>query len=433
MRRGVKVVGVVAVAGLASVAGWAAVAQAGGGMMGSPPGMGPHHAPDGGVGGGHGGGMGGGLGGMGGGHMPAPDGRGAAMHLARAADADRSGDVAAEEWTAFKASLGADANGVVTFDALAAALPLPPLPPGVTLDSARRDEMLLRAFDQDGDGFVTTADLDALFALLDTNGDGALTPDDAPEGGGHHGRPGDAGGPDPSDEAAAGCRVGDPRKAGFLLARAADADASHDVTADEWTAFLATLGADADGVVSLDALAAALPAPPHAPADPTDTAQRDAALTRAFDYDADGAVEISDLESLFAMLDRNDDGSASKSEAGRPKPLHGPARRAGMALFRAADADDSRDVAGEEWAAFLGGLGADENGVVSLDALAAALPAPRHRADSSDTTKRDAALVRAFDRDGDGVVTVADLQALFDMVDANADGALDQTELRPKR
>jgi Ca2+-binding EF-hand superfamily protein len=415
MRRGVKVVGVVAVAGLA------AVAQAGGGMMGPPPGMGPQH-----------GGMGGGpVGGAG--PKPAPDGRGAAMALARAADTDKSGDVTADEWTAFMASLGADASGVVPLDALAAALPLPPLPPGVTVDTAKRDAMLLRIFDLDGDGSVTTADLDALFALLDTNGDGALSKDDAPAGGGHHRGPGGVKDPDPSDEAAAGCHVGDPRKAGFLLARAADADASHDVTADEWAAFLATLGADADGVVALDALAAALPAPPHAPADPTDTTQRDAALTRAFDYDDDGAVEISDLESLFTMLDRNDDGSASKSEAGRPKPLRGAARRAGMALFRAADADDSRDVTGEEWAAFLGGIVADENGAVSLDDLASKLPAPRHAADSGDTAKRDANLVRAFDKDGDGVVTTADLQALFDVADANADGALDPTELRPKR
>jgi hypothetical protein len=52
---------------------------------------------------------------------------------------------------------------------------------------------------------------------------------------------------------------------------------------------------------------------------------------------------------------------------------------------------------------------------------------------SGDTTERDQRLTHAFGRDRDGVVTKADLQAIFDMADGNADGALDQTELRPKR
>src|SRR5438309_697155 len=95
---------------------------------------------------------------------------------------------------------------------------------------------------------------------------------------------------------------------GMLLAAAADADKSHDVSAAEWTAFLAVVDPDGDGVVDMTALAAALPAPPHGSAPSADK------LLRLFDQDQDGTVTTKDLDAVFALLDPNGDGAASQGE-----------------------------------------------------------------------------------------------------------------------
>jgi hypothetical protein len=109
-------------------------------------------------------------------------------------------------------------------------------------------------------------------------------------------------------------------------------------------------------------------------------------------------------------------------------------RRAAGALFRAADADDSRDVTADEWSAFLAGLVVDADGAVSLGDLASKVHGPRFpHGEADDPSRRDRALTHAYDRDGDGVVEVSDLQAIFDLADANADGALSRDELRPRR
>lgn len=270
-----------------------------------------------------------------------------------------------------------------------------------------------------------------------TNSDGATTDDtgaadDAPPpecGGGHGGGSGAGGGAGRHR----GPKPGDPRGLARLLAAAADTDASGDVSADEIAAFLESLGADESGAISVETLVALFPPPPEDA--PEDAAERLAErLATDLDHDADGAVEIEDLEWFFSILDADGDGAASADELTPPKPLKGRARRAALALARAADADDSRDVSAEEWQAFLDGLVVDEEtGAVSLDDLAAKLN-PRHSApEGADTTKRDAKLVKGFDRDGDGVVEVEDLQAVFDELDFSADGALTKREAKAKR
>ena len=349
-----------------------------------------------------------------------PKGPSPAMLLVMAADADRSHDVTAAEWSAFLASLNADANGVVDLTALAAALP--PAPADAPADG------LTRLFDVDRDGSVTLGDLGAIFSHLDSDGDGALSsaelaPPAPPEGGGHDGPP-PQGGPGGHDHAPP-C---DAKKGAMLLARAADADQSHDVSSDEWTAFIAQLDPDGDGVVDLSALAALLPAPPHgAHGDPA------AMLTRALDQDQDGTVTVTDLAAVFALLDPNGDGAASMGEVKSQarKVMKGGAKKGAMGLLRAADADADKSVSGEEWAAFLDGIATDESGAVSLDALAEAIHAPAPK--DGDTTKRDAMLTKVFDQDADGVVTKADLQAVFNFFDRNADGAVDRSEVRPHR
>jgi hypothetical protein len=101
-------------------------------------------------------------------------------------------------------------------------------------------------------------------------------------------------------------------------------------------------------------------------------------------------------------------------------------------VARAADADDSHGVTADEWAGFLEGLVVDDSGAVSLDDLASKLPAPRNGW-PTDTTRRDAMLVRALDADRDGTVTLDDLQALFDGLDRNQDGALDASDAPRRR
>lgn len=406
MRQEAKVIGAAVVLGLAA----AAFAHDGPmdgmgprpGPMGPPPGDAPPHdapPPDG----------------------PAPDGRMAAMLLVIAADTDRSRDVTADEWAAFLATVDADGDGTVNLDALAAALPAPPHAPPAGVDVSA---ILARVFDADGDGTVTTDDLNALFATLDANGDGALTSDELapPDGAPHDGHE------PPPDGADRPHHGPDAFGVARLLARVADADGDHAVTQEEWDAFLATVDPDGDGAIDMDALMAALPDVPGCHDDDEDDV---AHVTDLLDHDGDGTVSRDDLNFFFSLLDRNDDGTAQKSEA---KPLRGQTRRAAGALFRAADADDSRDVTADEWAAFLAGLVVDENGAVSLDDLASKVGGPRFpHGEDGDTSRRDRALLHAYDRDGDGVVEVSDLQAIFDLADADADGALGSSELRPRR
>ena len=75
--------------------------------------------------------------------------------IARAADADRSGDVSAEEWKAFAVELGAAADGSLDRMVVKAVVLVPTL-------------------DRDRDGTLTGEDVRALFEALDQNGDGVV-------------------------------------------------------------------------------------------------------------------------------------------------------------------------------------------------------------------------------------------------------------------
>lgn len=326
--------------------------------------------------------------------------------LGRAADADDSHDVTADEWAAFLAAVDSDGDGVVDMDALVALLPAPPHEPPAGAPPLA--EVLARDLDADGDGVVTTADLQALFDALDRDADGALTTADAPE----RERP-----------------PADPRRAACLLARAADADEDRATTEDEWTAFFAAVDSDGDGTVDLGALIALLPEPPHEP--PADAPPLEEVLAHDLDADGDGAVEIEDLQAIVGFLDRNGDGQVTKRETKTPK-LRGKPLAAALDLARAADADASRDVTSDEWGAFTAALVVNDDGSVSLDDLASRLRGPK-RGWPSDTERRDALLVKAYDRDGDGTVTVSDLAAVFGELDRDGDGALSRAEMRPKR
>jgi Ca2+-binding EF-hand superfamily protein len=105
------------------------------------------------------------------------------------ADANRDGEVTADEWQELLAGLDPDGDGVITDDELAAYF-ADRRPEGRGRGHGRGP--LAQCLDQDGDGELETADLDAIFAELDANGDGTLQSDERPAGRGrgfrHRGR-----------------------------------------------------------------------------------------------------------------------------------------------------------------------------------------------------------------------------------------------------
>lgn len=129
-----------------------------------------------------------------------PDGPGgprATMRFERM-DVDDSGDVSFEEFSAMMQSrIGdADANkdGKMTVDEIASAIE--------RMRAERMARRLIERFDTDGDGALTTAEIQSrqkkMFALMDRNDDGKIEKDEMPRRGGrwgqrwgHHGWGGD--------------------------------------------------------------------------------------------------------------------------------------------------------------------------------------------------------------------------------------------------
>jgi Ca2+-binding EF-hand superfamily protein len=103
------------------------------------------------------------------------------------ADADSSGDVTFEEFAAaMQSRMGAadvDKDGKMTVEEIADEI--------VRMRAVRQAERMIKRFDTDGDGALTTAEIEArqkkMFALLDRNDDGKLVQDEMPRRGDRHG------------------------------------------------------------------------------------------------------------------------------------------------------------------------------------------------------------------------------------------------------
>jgi Ca2+-binding EF-hand superfamily protein len=116
-----------------------------------------------------------------------PDGGRAMMRFDRL-DADRSGDVTFEEFSAMMQSRigGADANndGKMSVEEIAAAIE--------KMRAERMARRLVERFDTDGDGMLTAAEVESrqkkMFALLDRNDDGKILKEEMPRRGWRHGR-----------------------------------------------------------------------------------------------------------------------------------------------------------------------------------------------------------------------------------------------------
>lgn len=218
-------------------------------------------------------------------------GTGALGPLVRVIDTDRSRDVSAEEWQSFLASLDADGDGLVTSEELQAHREARREQRGLASSTNRPAPRARRAFealaDHDGDGQLEVSDLQAIFDQLDQDGDGALATSELPRRGhrvralGKNGRGG-------FDRGQA-LGEADSTRVGDHLLRRADADRDSELTREQWLTFVAELDQNGDGSVDLDELRR--PAPEGAPT--FDSAEIAAAFDRA---DADGNGVISDDE-----------------------------------------------------------------------------------------------------------------------------------------
>ena len=231
-------------------------------------------------------------------------------HLSAELDADQDGVITREEFDQGASRfphLDHNGDGVLTEDDFAGG-------PGFGDPEQGRPGAPFPA-DADGDGAVTAEEWQAHFEQLDVDGDGTLSSAELPRF--HDLRPGHG----PSFGKAG--RPGHEAFAGMLLAHAADGDRDGEVAAAEWRSFVDSLAPDAGGVIAAESLAAALPPPPgrHG-ARGDDRAEH---LSRLFDQDGDGFLEVEDLDAMFAALDQDGDGALTAAEL----PRHHPHRHGG--------------------------------------------------------------------------------------------------------
>ena len=171
-------------------------------------------------------------------------------------------------------------------------------------------------------------------------------------------------------------------------------------------------------------------------------------LAADFDTDGDGSLSREEFDrgvgALFAELDRDGDGRLDAEELPRFRSGMGRHRRpglgfgpmAGMIVARAADGDGDGEVASREWRAFLDSLTVEDDGTVSEQSLHAALPIRRRAAGEATPPGLKSGhgpppgrLSRVLDRDGDAVLEIDDLNAVFAELDQDGDGDLKAEEL----
>jgi hypothetical protein len=148
-------------------------------------------------------------------------------------------------------------------------------------------KVLAARYDKDGDGQITAKEYTrgpGKFIGYDANLDGVLTEADF--------------------EGTGGMDFGRMMLGRSL--RAADGDEDGRISAEEWSAWLTSLGADADGVIPPDAV-------------PRLEEGRRGGRSASLDRDRDGAVTLADLAIVHAMVDLDGDGVLTPNELdGRP-------------------------------------------------------------------------------------------------------------------
>lgn len=213
-----------------------------------------------------------------------PGRRGAARTgLVQGADLDGDGAITAEEWASFQGALDVDGDGLVTGEEMRALRDVSRDGQKAGRGGEKSSERLSR-FDADENGGLDSAEREAMFKSLDADGDGTISADEVPQR--RRGRSERAGRRGPG--------------AGVHLMKAADADQDQQLTAAEWQSFLQTADSNSDGELSQEELESVRPeGAPEQPADrPADAP----------------TLQTQRLESLFTLLDANEDGVIAEDE-----------------------------------------------------------------------------------------------------------------------
>ncbi len=241
--------------------------------------------------------------------------------LARAADADRSGDVSAEEWSSFLATLA-------------------PAPDGSLEAGSVLAQLFAPALDADEDGRFTRADVRERLSLLDADESGSLERaelfaviTDFRRGRGSRGEAQGSGTPGNGGAGATDAPRG-ARLIDGLVAFGADEDGNLALEPAEWNAAVA----DGAGPVPPETLARWIAnAERYVPEDRNAFAPSTLCLTlrSGLDATADGRLTTEDLQQLFAGLDTDASGSLSPDELARTETS---GARSGAAISAAEEA-----------------------------------------------------------------------------------------------
>lgn len=217
------------------------------------------------------------------------------------------------------------------------------------------------------------------------------------------------------------------RTPGNAIVRAADADLDNTISAEEWQGFLAALDASESGEIE--------PAALHQQIKRHGLIAR---LGHSLDVDDDSLVTLSDMEELFVRLDRNEDGQLSPDdrragsegdgEARRPRRGRRGGPQGAILLAGLADSDQDGAVSAAEWRTLADSLEVNTGGGYDLGQLADRLIAEHDTAQRGEGRGRD-----RLDSDGDGILEIADLQAIHDQLDSDGDGILTAEELPSRR
>ncbi len=199
-------------------------------------------------------------------------------------------------------------------------------------------KFLAEKYDANNDGKITPKEYGRgaeKFSGYDQNQDGSITKDDF--SGGSRRRPGGRGGSlggrggGPGGRSRGGRTGGSTVSTDIALVLAKNSDTNEDgkVTSEEWRKTLATLDNDQDSVVSPEELSGIMCA---ALGGRTLSLRAVGRRARHLDTNKDGKLQVAELSSTFAKLDKNDDKVISKVELGTVRTVRsGPPRVGDMA------------------------------------------------------------------------------------------------------
>ena len=166
-------------------------------------------------------------------------------------------------------------------------------------------------------------------------------------------------------------------------------------------------------------------------------------ISQKYDADKDGKVTAEELgrgERAFGNLDTNRDGSLTAEDfanSGRSRGRgRGQSQMMVSRLARNADQNEDGSVTEAEWKVFVAQLSTDEDGVISVEAIAELMPQRRSRGGRGGGGRGgrrggggNEMFVRMLDRNDNSKIESSDLLVVFTEMDANQDKKLEGEEM----